>query len=230
MARSSCILSRLHQLRRQPGGPPARRSGGIGPRQNTVVVLWGDHGWHLGEKQITGKNTLWERSPRAFDLGRSRRHAGPGVRKAGRTTRHLSHAGRTCGLPRKDNLEGHSLVPQLQDAGADAAGRRSPRTTRGTIRSARRNGATFATPTVRRNCMICSTIPTNMRTWPTSRVIARRSTSFRVGCPAKTSARRRQRKPSADALRQDASLGRPADQARRSDPRVNKGMERLESN
>ena len=30
--------------------------------RDTIVVLWSDHGWHLGEKGITGKNTLWERS------------------------------------------------------------------------------------------------------------------------------------------------------------------------
>src|SRR3546814_8622947 len=31
-------------------------------KNNTIVVLWSDHGYHLGEKDITGKNTLWERS------------------------------------------------------------------------------------------------------------------------------------------------------------------------
>ena len=27
---------------------------------NTIVVLWGDHGWHLGQKQHWRKHTLWE--------------------------------------------------------------------------------------------------------------------------------------------------------------------------
>ncbi|WP_339725156.1 sulfatase-like hydrolase/transferase [uncultured Paraglaciecola sp.] len=29
---------------------------------NTIVILWGDHGWHLGEKTIWGKHTLYERA------------------------------------------------------------------------------------------------------------------------------------------------------------------------
>jgi arylsulfatase A-like enzyme len=35
-----------------------------GLTDNTVLILWSDHGWHLGEKGISGKNTLWERSTR----------------------------------------------------------------------------------------------------------------------------------------------------------------------
>jgi choline-sulfatase len=43
-------------------------------RRTRSSVVWGDHGWHLGEKAITGKNTLWDdgtRVPLIF--------AGPGV-------------------------------------------------------------------------------------------------------------------------------------------------------
>lgn len=88
-----------------------------GKRENTIIVLWGDHGWHLGEKEITGKNTLWDdgtRVPLIF--------AGPGVTAGGRCTQpaELLDIYPTlldlCGLPDNPALEGHSLKPQLTRA------------------------------------------------------------------------------------------------------------------
>lgn len=34
-------------------------------RDNTIVVLWGDHGWHFGEKEHWRKFALWEEATRA---------------------------------------------------------------------------------------------------------------------------------------------------------------------
>ncbi len=87
-----------------------------GVETNTIVVLWSDNAWHLGEKEITGKNSLWERAthvPLIF--------AGPGV--APHTTcsqpAELLDIYPTlvdlCGLPARDGLEGHSLLPQLKN-------------------------------------------------------------------------------------------------------------------
>ncbi len=88
-----------------------------GLTENTIVVVWGDHGWHLGEKAITGKNTLWDdgtRVPLIF--------AGPGVKGAQRCTQPAELLDmyptliELCGLPARDDLEGISLAPQLRDA------------------------------------------------------------------------------------------------------------------
>ncbi|QDU30158.1 Choline-sulfatase [Anatilimnocola aggregata] len=89
-----------------------------GLAENTVIVLWGDHGWHLGEKGITGKNTLWDRGTKVPLI-----FAGPGI-KAGRCTQpaELLDIYPTlidlCQLPKRTDLEGISLLPQLQNADA----------------------------------------------------------------------------------------------------------------
>jgi choline-sulfatase len=88
-----------------------------GHADTTVVVLWSDHGWHLGEKGITGKNTLWERSTRVPLV-----MAGPGVCSGAVCVRPAELLDlfptliELCGLTPREELEGHSLAPQLKDA------------------------------------------------------------------------------------------------------------------
>jgi choline-sulfatase len=88
-----------------------------GNAENTIVVVWSDHGWHLGEKGITGKTTLWERTTRVPLI-----FAGPGITKNARCNETVELLDiyptlvALCGLPERNDLEGQSLVAQLRDA------------------------------------------------------------------------------------------------------------------
>ncbi len=83
--------------------------------KDTIVVLWSDHGFHLGEKQHLAKRTLWEESTRVPFLV-----SGPGIRPgACREAVSLLDVYPTlvelCGLPGNKHLEGLSVVPQLKN-------------------------------------------------------------------------------------------------------------------
>jgi len=84
-------------------------------KNNTIIVLWGDHGWHLGEKEHWRKFALWEEATRAPLIW-----VAPGVSKAGavcdKPVDFLSIYPTLCdlaGLPLPDHVEGKSLRPLL---------------------------------------------------------------------------------------------------------------------
>jgi arylsulfatase A-like enzyme len=88
--------------------------------KDTIVMLWGDHGWHLGEKQHWRKFALWEEATRAPLLV-----AAPGTTPSGsRCDRPVDFLGiyptlvELCGLPAPKTLEGSSFAPLLRDPGA----------------------------------------------------------------------------------------------------------------
>jgi len=85
--------------------------------RNTIIVLWADHGFHLGERETWEKFTLWEESTRV-----SLMFVVPGVTKpAGRCSRPASLLDvyptlvELCSLTPKPELEGTSLVPLLRN-------------------------------------------------------------------------------------------------------------------
>ena len=88
-----------------------------GAAKNTIVVLWGDHGWHLGEHAIWGKHTLFEeslRSPLIITY--------PGIKKPGKSTRSMVETldvfPTLCGLaglPLPDFVDGVSLQALLDN-------------------------------------------------------------------------------------------------------------------
>ncbi len=86
-------------------------------KDNTIVVLWSDHGYHHGEKGDWGKHTLWERTSNVPFIW-----AGPGVVKGKQSDVTVSLIDMyptfvdLCKLPKPhQKLEGQSLAETLSD-------------------------------------------------------------------------------------------------------------------
>ncbi len=85
----------------------------LGTLDNTIVVLWGDHGWHLGDHDLWHKHTNFEEATRAPLI-----IAGPGIR-AGKTsslTEFVDVFPTICdlaGVTIPKNLDGKSLKPLM---------------------------------------------------------------------------------------------------------------------
>lgn len=88
---------------------------------NTIVVLWSDHGYHHGEKGDWGKHTLWERTSNVPFMW-----AGPGLAKGATVDATVSLIDmyptlvELCDLNPVDGLEGRSLSTTLKEPGTAA--------------------------------------------------------------------------------------------------------------
>lgn len=87
---------------------------------NTIIILWGDHGWHLGDHRVWGKHTLHETSlSSAFIV------AAPGKKKGVKNNRIVSSIDiyptlmELCGVEIPQGLDGKSFA-QLLDAPDDS--------------------------------------------------------------------------------------------------------------
>lgn len=90
---------------------------------NTIVVLWGDHGFHLGDLGIWTKHTNYEQANRIPIL-----ITAPGVTQPGSSTKQLAESvdifptlSELAGLPAPSGpqpIDGVSLVPVLKDPSA----------------------------------------------------------------------------------------------------------------
>jgi iduronate 2-sulfatase len=101
-------------------GKVTRALGELGLADNTIVILWGDHGWHLGDLGIWTKHTNYEQANRIPLIV-----VAPGVAKPGSATGQLAEtvdifptlAG-LAGLPAPSGpqpIDGVSLVPVLRN-------------------------------------------------------------------------------------------------------------------
>ncbi len=93
-------------------------------KEDTIVILWTDHGWHLGEKEHWRKFALWHRSTRT-PLMLSVPKGIPGLPQGSLQGRQSMQPAslldiyptlvELCGLPVKNELSGKSLVPLLRN-------------------------------------------------------------------------------------------------------------------
>jgi len=88
-----------------------------GQAENTIVVVWGDHGWHLGDHTVWGKHTVFERALRSAFIVRT-----PGMKRPGTATKSIVESldiyptlMELTDTPVPDSLDGVSLVPVLED-------------------------------------------------------------------------------------------------------------------
>ena len=90
----------------------------LGLSRNTIVVLWGDHGWHLGDQLVWGKHTIFERSLNSAFLLKV-----PGKSKVNQIDHVVSSIDiyptlmELCGIEMPHQTDGRSLVPLLDDPG-----------------------------------------------------------------------------------------------------------------
>ncbi len=87
----------------------------LGIRDNTIIIVWGDHGWHLGDMGVWGKATNYEVATRVPLIIWT-----PNMQGRGRGSRALVELVdiyptlcELAGVPLPDHLEGHSFVPLL---------------------------------------------------------------------------------------------------------------------
>jgi arylsulfatase A-like enzyme len=84
--------------------------------ENTIVILWGDHGWNLAEHGLWCKHSNFDTSTRSALILKV-----PGKTKGARTEALAEYVdiyptlAELCGLPLPDHLEGKSLNPLVED-------------------------------------------------------------------------------------------------------------------
>jgi len=91
-----------------------------GYADNTVIVLWSDHGYHLGEKRHMEKFALWEKTTHVplIVVAPGKAEQGVRIRAPVDLTAVYPTLVDLCGLPAKPDLDGQSLVPLLDNPDA----------------------------------------------------------------------------------------------------------------
>lgn len=84
--------------------------------KNTIIVLWSDHGQHLGEKNRFGKQALWQRATKSILMFKLPGNSNTGVcAQPVQLIDIYPTLTALCGLPQNKINEGHSLLPLIKN-------------------------------------------------------------------------------------------------------------------
>ncbi|MCF6357524.1 MAG: sulfatase, partial [Draconibacterium sp.] len=109
-----------------------------GLAENTIVVVWGDHGWHLGDQMVWGKHTIFERALKsAFIMRVPGIKNGKTINKIVSTTDIYPTLMELCETPVNHSLDGESLTVLMKN--------QDDKTWRNTAYSYYRNGISVRT-------------------------------------------------------------------------------------
>ncbi|WP_343329108.1 sulfatase [Polaribacter staleyi] len=85
--------------------------------ENTIIVIWGDNGWHLGDQQVWGKHTLFDNALNTTLIIKV-----PGVHASGKIEKSLIETVdiypsllELCGVTNPNSLDGESFAGLLYD-------------------------------------------------------------------------------------------------------------------
>ncbi len=85
-----------------------------GLSENTIVVIWGDHGWHLGDHLVWGKHTIFEKALKsAFIINAPKMTAGKPVDKVVSTVDVYPTLMELCNIEMPHETDGKSMMPLL---------------------------------------------------------------------------------------------------------------------
>jgi arylsulfatase A-like enzyme len=88
----------------------------LGLAENTIIVVWGDHGWHLGDHLIWGKHALFERAVKStFIMQVPGMNQGKTIDKIVSTTDIYPTLMELCSIPLQHHLDGESMVSLLHN-------------------------------------------------------------------------------------------------------------------
>jgi len=114
----------------------------LGLDENTVVVVWGDHGWHLGDHLVWGKHTIFDRALNStFMMKLPGTGDGKTIDKVVSTTDIYPTLMDLCNTPVEHDLSGTSLISLLKNP--------KDKDWRNTAYSYWRNGFSVRTPQYR---------------------------------------------------------------------------------